>query len=89
MEDKPNFDLQFSHFVHTSKEDQLNILDKKDCKNTKQATGNGLRALNKYLTVRFNKTLDDFPNDELPEILYDFYTDLRKKDGDYYKLQSL
>lgn len=45
--------------------------------------------LNECLQEHMQNTFDEIDNKDLPDILYDFYTDLRKTDGEHYKLQSL
>lgn len=48
-----------------------------------------MKALADYLEEKHLKSLDDTTDEELPDLLFNFYTDLRKVDGGLYKLQSL
>ena len=78
-----------SRFAFTSVEDKQKLLDERGANNTKRATKSNLKTFTDYLTERDLNKLEDIPNDDLPSILYDFYTDLRKVDGQLYKLQSI
>lgn len=48
-----------------------------------------IKILTDYLKEKKLKPLEEITNDELPEIMLDFYTNLRKVKGGDYKLQSL
>lgn len=48
-----------------------------------------IKILTDYLAEKKLKPLDELQNEELPDILYHFYTNLRKAKGGEYKLQSL
>ena len=67
-----------------------NILDDKNCKNTKNATEASFNTLCTYLTTR--KTDFNFTNinkSELNDVLRKFYAEVRKQDGSYYFKASL
>lgn len=96
-----NFDLGFftdeedddfqetCRFGSSTKKDKINILSEKDRKSTQRATKNMVKILTDYLAEKKLKPLDELLNEELPDILLDFYTNLRKAKGGEYKLQSL
>ena len=76
-------------FASTSSEDRQKILFDSKAKSTQKATQSKLRCFELYLK---EKGLGDEPSitdAELPGILTNFYTDLRKTDGDLYKISSL
>lgn len=57
--------------------------------NTQRATKNSVKILQDYLAEKKLSKLEDITDENLPNILYDFYSDLRKVDGGNYKLQTL
>ena len=64
-------------------------MEEKDAANTKKATKSSLKAFTDYLKEKNYGILCEILDADLPDILDNFYMDLRKKDGDTYKLQSL
>lgn len=79
----------FSRFGNTNEEEQEQLMDERVKKNTQRATKNAMKTLSDYLLEKNLKTFDELTNDELPQILLKFYSDLRKVDGGEYKLQTL
>lgn len=79
----------FSRFESTSKEEQEHLFDERVKKNTQRATKNAMKTLSDYLLEKKLKSFEELTNTELPDILLNFYTDLRKVKGGEYKLQTL
>ena len=65
------------------------ILEEKDAKNTKRATKSTLKIFTDYLCEKGYPQLEDIEDLDLPDILFRFYGDLRRTDGEEYKLQSI
>lgn len=76
-------------FASSNDEEKEKIMEDRNKKNTQRATKNVIKTINDYLTEKEKKAFDELSDDELPAILLDFYTDLRKVDGGMYKLQTL
>ena len=86
---QPNFDLNLPRFDSKSEIDLKVILDERNAKNTKRATKNNMKIFYDYLEGKNYKPLLDLADEELPDILFKFYGDLRRMNGEVYKLQSL
>lgn len=90
-----SFDLKLeeektSRFGSSTKTDKKKLLDDKDKKKTlSELQKNAVKILMDYLAEKKLKNLHDLEDDELPEILLDLYTNLRKVKGGMYKLQTL
>lgn len=69
--------------VHQPEKD--NIMDGRIRENTKKATDCWMRCLNDYLKEKKLPKVDNIETKDLPQILSDFYTELRKVDceGEY------
>lgn len=78
-----------SRFATTTTDQEHQLMDERVKKNTQRATKNAIKTLEEYLMEKNHKPFDELADDELPDILYHFYTDLRKVDGGMYKLQTL
>lgn len=76
-------------FGSTSVEQQDDMLEDRNKFNTRCATKSTVKILTDYLAEKKLKNLPEILDEELPNILYNFYTDLRSKKGQLYKLQSL
>ena len=76
-------------FASTSSEERQKILDECGSKNTNRATKSNVNIFEQYLKDKNLKEFNEIEDNELPAILEQFYMDLQKCDGDFYKLQSL
>lgn len=76
-------------FASTTSNEKEKLFDERVKKNTQRATKNAIKTLSEYLDEKDHKKLEEIADDDLPEILLNFYTDLRKVDGGQYKLQTL
>ena len=65
------------------------ILEGRNAKNTKRATKSNIKTFTDYIDEKGLGKLEDLNMNELPEILQTFYPNLRRVDGEDYKLQSL
>ena len=66
---------------HTNAE-RAQLLQDAVPENTRNATKGALKHLNEYIKVKnggLNLTIDDIGSDELPQVLYEFYTDAQYK----------
>lgn len=92
-----NFDLGFDfeeneerdQFGSSTSEDQSKLMQERNRESTARATRGMVKILTDYLAEKKMTPLPDLTDDELPDILYQFYTNLRKAKGREYKLQSL
>ena len=89
MDETPNFNLKFAHSGATIPEEKQELLEARNKKNTNHATKSNLKVQADCLGEKQLKTFEEFHDDELPDMLDTFYSDLRRKDGELYKLQSL
>ena len=87
--DTPNFNLELERFGNTTDSEKHEILEGRNAKNTNRATKSCITILRDYLSEKQLPAVELLDIDELPDILMDFYTNLRKVDGENYKLQSL
>ena len=84
------FKVITGHFGSTTSEEKAKILEDKTAKNTNHATRGSVNCLQEYLKSKGIANLCHISNDELPNILENFYSDLHtKKDHDLYKSQSM
>ncbi len=84
-----NFTIKMLRFATLSDEQQQELLENRQSKITRDQTKSHLKILNEYLNQKNIGKLDDLSDDELPDILFGFYTSVRREDGEMYKLQSL
>ena len=78
-----------NRFYSKSEEQIVQILDGRNSRNTKRATKSNLKTFHDYLEEKMMPKLEDINIDELPAILENFYPNLRRVDGEDYKLQSI
>ena len=62
---------------------------KRKIKNTQRATQGALRQLAEFLAIKQLPELKDIGDDELPEILFDFYCEMKPQKEDKYATQSM
>ena len=80
---------QNSRFGSKTDEQKIEILDGRNAKNTKRATKSNIKTFLEYLQEKGLPNLEDLDVNQLPNILEDFYPNLRRVDGEEYKLQSI
>lgn len=78
-----------NRFGSSTSKEKDDILDGRHKENTQRATKNSVKILTDYLAEKKLKRLEELENSELPDILLDFYCNLRKAKGGEYKLQTL
>ena len=64
-------------------------MENRNAANTNKATKSSLKVLTDYLEEKELPILPKILDADLPKLLQDFCLDLRKIDGELYKLQSL
>lgn len=97
MSDQVNFDLGFSldedsnegHFDSKTEKEKEELMQDRHKNNTKHATKNCVKIFTDYLHEKKLKQFHKLTDDDLPDILLDFYSNLRKVNGGDYKLQTL
>ena len=84
------FKINTGHFGSTTEQEKRKILLDKTAKNTNRATEGAIKLLQQYLNNKQKGELCKISNEDLPQILEDFYTDMRtKKHHDLYTTQSM
>ena len=71
--------------VHHSEEERQKILFDAVPENTRNATKRALKHLNQYISTKnggLTLTIDDIGTEELPQLLYEFYTDAQYKSSE-------
>lgn len=89
MAEKAVKEKKKSRFGSTTAQEKQELFDDRVKKNTQRATKNAIKTFSDYLEEKDLKTLTELADDDLPDILFNFYTDLRKVNGQEYKLQTL
>ena len=88
--DPKEFKVRTGHFSSTTDEEKAKLLEERNAKNTNRATKSSLKALTSYLIVKELPALCDILDDDLPQLLLNFYTDLRTiKGNELYNTQTL
>ena len=88
--DPKKFKVRTGHFSSTTDEEKAKLLEERNAKNTNKATKSSLKALTSYLIEKELRALCDILDDDLPELLLNFYTDLRTiKGNELYNTQTL
>ena len=64
-------------------------MENRQAKKIRQATKSHLKLLDEFLDKKHTKKLEDTTDTELPEVLFTFYTNVRKEGGEMYKLASI
>ena len=80
--EEPNFNLNFDHFKTLSVADKGKILEKKKTKLTNNATRLWINCLTEYLVKKGYPELEAIETPQLPPILTNFYSELKKKNAD-------
>lgn len=79
-----------SHFKTLKRNDKDKIYDKRIQDSTKEATKVWMKCFNDYLKEKQLPNADTITTENLPDVLMDFYTELRKVDGEgEYKTSTL
>ena len=89
MDRKTVFKPNLGRFAATSEEERNKILSDRHRKNTDRATKSNMKILSEYLLEKGYPPLLEICDEALPDLFEKFYTDLRKMDGDIYKITSL
>ena len=87
--DMPNFDLNLARFTTKTDTEKKEILDGRNAVNTNRATKSSMVTFKEYLKEKKLSDVEQLTIDNLPDILSDFYSNLKKIDGGNYKLQSI
>ena len=86
-----SFELEFQnpHFANLNAVKQQELLDKRQSDKTRMATKSYVKLLEEYLEYKSMKQLEEITDTELPQVLFSFYTNVCKEDGEIYKLASI
>ncbi len=84
-----SFDLGFSRFKSTSEDKWCKILEDRNCESTNKVAKHMRNILEAYIFEKDLPSFDQTLDAALPALLEHFYTDLRQKNRQMYKLQSL
>ena len=77
--EKNDFKAKFNRFKSTSKTEKETIFNGRKSENTNRATRTWMTCFNEYLVEKSLKPETEITDGELPQILSDFYVELRKK----------
>ena len=84
---------QYSHrnFVFNTKSDEEKekLLTEKDKKSIQKSTKSALKQLREFLQLRNLPDVYNLTDDQLPDILFDFYSSVRPRNSEKYATQSL
>ena len=78
-----------SRHASLSDADFEELILKKDSKNTRSVIGKGVKQLNEYCKEKKLAYPEQRSNEELDELLGQFYAEVRKQDGDFYCKKSM
>ena len=73
------FDLKFERFKSVNNEEKLEIFKKSKAENTNRATDLWIKCFAQYLEEKCLPKVDDILTSDLPNILSDFYVEVKKK----------
>lgn len=77
-------------FLSKNKKEKQSTLDSRVAPSTKKATQTWLKCLNDYVCEKEVATnIDEVTDDDLPNLLFDFYTEVRSKKNQTYKNTTL
>ena len=82
-------DGNINRFSSKSEQEKSDILEGRNAKNTKRATKSNLKTFLDFLIEKSLPKLEDMDVDTLARVLEDFYVNLKRIDGEDYKLQSI
>ena len=91
MAQSANFDIidRNHSFVDTNDDEIEQIIIDSKSKNTQKSTNTALSRFKTFLTLCKYSDVDEIPDEDLPQILTKFHTDVRtKKTGENYKTSS-
>ena len=87
---KPLRELEnIKRFTAKSEQEKADILEGRNAKNTKRATKSNMKTFLDFLREKGLPDLEDMDVKQLANVLEDFYANLRRLDGEDYKLQSI
>ena len=87
--DKHNFKVNTGHFASTSEEEKAKILEDRTAKNTNRSTKTIVKCFSDYLAAKELPVLPELLDANLPQVLKDFYTNMRTKKAELYNTQSM
>lgn len=90
MAEAPAKNVKNKRFLSKNEEQKQNTLDGRVAPNTKKATQTWMKCLNDYISEKeIAKSIDDITDDKLPDLLFDFYTEVRSTKNQTYKNTTL
>ncbi len=89
MEETANFDLIPTRFPRFSAEEKQKILDERLSANTRKSTEVHMRNFAQWLEENFHPKPEEISTEELPDLLFDFYSETVRKDGGIFKVNTL
>lgn len=79
-----------SRWLNLNNDEMQNILDERQKDNTKKATKTWLKCINEYVKdKKFGTDLDAVTDEDLPKVLFKFYTEARTVKNERYKNSTL
>ena len=87
--DKSKFKIRTGHFANTTEYGTLEILNTRVTKNTRKSSNTVVNILIEYLAVKNMENLSDISDEDLPQLLQDFYTNSRTHKSEMYNIQSM
>ena len=77
-----------AHFGYTTNEDKKKLMEDKNAKNTNRATKSSIQALRDYITEKQLTPLDQTSNEDLLQLIENFYCDAHTKADERYNTGS-
>ena len=78
-DESDDFQVSFKQFKTISTEEKNKIFNERKAANTNRATATWVKCFNEYLGEKGYENESNISNEDLPEILSDFYCELKKK----------
>ena len=76
---EPNFTVKFGRFKSVTTQKKQEIFNKHKSDSTNKATRLWVNNFEEYLIEKGKPANDNIPTDDLPDILYNYYTETCKK----------
>ncbi len=89
MADTPNFNVSLACFANLSDKNQQELLEKRQSKHTREQTRVHMNILRQYMEEKQLPKVEDIPNEDLPNLLKSFYSNVQRVDTEMYKLARL
>ena len=84
-----NFKVKTGRFGTTNQDEMEKILEERNSNATNKSTKIALNTLKAYIAEKKMTPLDETADQDLPQLLKQFYTDARTKDGELYHVQTM